>query len=350
MLLVFCGWHATTVAATENTDSFSPRLVLQITVDGLRADLLTRSPHRFDEGGFRYLLETGTAFTNAHYEHANTETIVGHATLATGAHPAVHGMTGNVWYDASTGELAYNIEDPDHPIVPTREHARSGEQVDPSQLLARTQGRSPANLLAETFADKLASYSAGRAKIYAVSGKDRSAVAMAGKAGKAYWYSSDTGDFISSTYYLQSYPNWVVAWNDVRRAESFAGKTWELLHQDINGYRMGEHDDRPFEADLKGYGRTFPHTFGTVEGGLLPTQLIASPVGDELLADFARELIENESIGQDDQVDYLSVSFSGIDAVNHFFGPASLETEDAILQLDRTLAGLLNFIGRSGRA
>ncbi|MHC5048894.1 MAG: alkaline phosphatase family protein, partial [Planctomycetota bacterium] len=72
-----------------------PRLVLQITVDGLRADLLSRGADRFSEGGFRSLIENGTVFANAHYRHANTETIVGHATLATGAHPSVHGMTGN---------------------------------------------------------------------------------------------------------------------------------------------------------------------------------------------------------------------------------------------------------------
>ncbi|MHC4769943.1 MAG: alkaline phosphatase family protein, partial [Planctomycetota bacterium] len=30
----------------------------------------------------------------------------GHTTLATGAHPADHGMVANVWLDRSTGELA----------------------------------------------------------------------------------------------------------------------------------------------------------------------------------------------------------------------------------------------------
>lgn len=109
-----------------------PRLVLQITVDGLRADLLTRSADRFGEGGLRYLLEEGAVFANAHYRHANTETIVGHATLATGAHPSLHGMTGNAWYDAETGELAYNIEDPDYLPLPAREEEQKGEQVGKS--------------------------------------------------------------------------------------------------------------------------------------------------------------------------------------------------------------------------
>ena len=86
------------------------RLVLQITIDGLRADLIDRYENGFGEGGFRYLLKKGTVYTNAHYQHANTETIVGHTTLATGTFPSQHGMVGNVWFDREAGELAYNIE------------------------------------------------------------------------------------------------------------------------------------------------------------------------------------------------------------------------------------------------
>ena len=69
-------------------DTEKPRLILQITVDQLRGDLPTRFLDRMGEGGFRYFLEEGIVYGNAHHAHANTETIVGHATLATGAHPA----------------------------------------------------------------------------------------------------------------------------------------------------------------------------------------------------------------------------------------------------------------------
>ena len=62
-----------------------PKLVLQITVDSLRGDLLSRYDHVFGEGGFRYLQKRGIQYKNAHFQHANTETIVGHASLATGA-------------------------------------------------------------------------------------------------------------------------------------------------------------------------------------------------------------------------------------------------------------------------
>jgi predicted AlkP superfamily pyrophosphatase or phosphodiesterase len=323
----------------------TPRLVLQITVDGLRADLLQRYSHNFSKGGFRYLLEKGVVYRDAQYQHANTETIVGHATLATGAQPAVQGMVGNVWFDSQTGELAYNIEDPDHPLLATREQTRQGAQVDPAQKKSRTQGRSPLSMLVPTFADALAAGTDGQARIFGIAGKDRSAVAMAGQVGKAYWYSTNSGDFQSSSYYYDEYPAWAQRWNDERRAEQHAGGQWNLL-LDRERYQPGRRDDRPYEVDLKGYGRTFPHAFGPVDHPLFATRVLVSPVGDQLLADFASALVAAEELGQDEVTDYLAVSFSAVDAVNHFFGPASLENEDVVLQLDRTLAGLLRDIDK----
>ena len=342
LVLVCLIWAQTPLATAQEFDR-DIRLVLQLTVDGLRADLLSRYADRFGEGGFAYLKQNGTVFANAHYQHANTETIVGHSTLATGAQPSVHGMTGNVWLDTETGELAYNIEDAEFPLLPSRDRVTSGEQVDPAQKLARSQGRSPRALLAETLTDKLNTYTAGKARIFAVSGKDRGAVALAGKAGKAFWMSTNSGDFITSTYYYETYPEWVTQWNAQRKAESLAASQWQLLNNS-NTYLLAHQDDRPYETDLRGYGRVFPHQFGNADNKLLYTQVVASPYGDKLTADFARQLLVNEKLGRDNIPDYLSVSFSGVDVVNHFFGPSSLENEDMILQLDRTLADLFQFI------
>ena len=94
-----------------------PRLILQITVDQMRGDIPTRYFNRLGEGGLRYLLEDGIHYDNAHHAHANTETIVGHVTLATGAHPAAHGMVGNLWFDRVDGRVAYNIEDSDYRLL-----------------------------------------------------------------------------------------------------------------------------------------------------------------------------------------------------------------------------------------
>ncbi len=323
-------------------DQKPPRLILQITVDGLRGDLLARYKERFGKGGFRYLMNKGTFFTNAHYQHANTETIVGHTVLATGAFPADHGMVGNIWLDQETGELSYNIEDSSYSVIGDEAFIDKKTEIDPTQRAARTDGRSPRAILASTFSDELLVSTNRQAKVFAVSVKDRGAVPLAGHGGKAFWFNKKNGNFISSTYYYQEYPAWVNEWNSKNLPDLYKDKNWKLKHEQ-RIYLMKDDDDRPFEIDLKGYSRVFPHPFGS-HPKYFYTLLTLSPVGDILTLDFAKALIENEKIGEDGITDYLAISFSSTDYVGHIFGPSSLESEDNLIRLDRTLAELLYYI------
>ena len=320
-----------------------PRLILQITVDQLRGDLLWRYEDRFGEGGFRYLMEEGSVYLDAHHRHANTETIVGHTTLATGADPAAHGMVANVWLDQGTGVLTYNVEDARYPILTEGAGVDQATEIDPTQRTARSDGRSPAAIQVSTFSDELKLFSGGRSKVFGVSVKDRGAISMAGHTGKAFWFSKQSGEFITSRFYYEQYPDWVSEWNSHKPADAYAGESWELLNGPST-YLFGDADDRSFETALPGFGRTFPHAFGSPSDRYFTTLLTISPAGDELTLDFAKALIENEEIGVDEVPDYLSVSFSATDYVGHIFGPSSLESEDNLLRLDRTLAELFEFI------
>jgi len=323
-----------------------PRLILQITVDQLRGDMPTRFiEDRLGEGGFRYLLENGIVYADAHHPHANTETIVGHATLSTGAYPSEHGMVGNSWFDRESGETTYNIEDDRYPLLTEGADVDEATEIDPSQRAARSEGRSPSAILVSTFSDELALYYSGQSKIFGVSVKDRGAVSMAGHSGKAFWFSKSAGQFVTSQYYYDKYPDWVRDWNNKDPVASYAGKSWELLN-DQEGYVFGDKDDQPFEIDFPGYGRTFPHPYGSADGKYFTTLLTLSPAGDELTLDFAKTLITAEHLGVDGIPDYLSVSFSSTDYVGHLFGPSSLESEDNLLRLDRSLADLFQFVDR----
>ncbi len=321
----------------------APKLILQITVDQLRGDQPARFLDQMGEGGFRYLLEQGVVFKDAHHRHSNTETVVGHTTLATGADPAAHGMVANVWFDRETGKLAYNIEDDRYPILTEGADVDRSTEIDSSQALASTDGRSPANILVSTFSDELAMHTAGRAKIFGVSVKDRGAVTLAGHSGKAFWFSKAIGEFITSSYYYDEVPDWVNAWNQQKKPSAFAGKSWELL-QDRSAYLFGDADDRPWEMDMQGFGRTFPHAYGSSTGKYFNNYLIYSPAGDDLTLDFAKTVIDAEQLGQDEVTDFLAVSFSTTDYVGHLFGNSSLEAEDNLLRLDRTLADLFAFV------
>jgi hypothetical protein len=273
-----------------------PRLVLQITVDQLRGDLPHRYYSEFGVGGFRYVYEKGVVYEAAFHRHANTETIVGHTTLATGADPATHGMVGNVWLDRETGKLVYNIEDSRYPLLSRNAGVDKDAEIDPTQRLATSEGRSPAPILVSTFSDELALSNAGKSKIFGISVKDRGAVSMAGHAGKAFWFSKKTGEFVTSTYYCKEYPSWVKAWNARNVAFSYSGKSWELMH-DESAYLFGNRGDPPYETSFPGYGRVFPHPFGKSENKYFTTLLTLSPVGDELALSFAEAAIEGENLG-----------------------------------------------------
>jgi len=315
------------------SNAAAPRLVLQITVDQLRGDLPGRYADRFPPGGFRYLMEKGTWYTDAHYQHANTETAVGHATLATGADPSRHGIVANDWIDQDTGAFVYNTEDDRHHIIGQEPKAH--------------EGVSPRNLMASTISDEMVVHNGGRSRAFSVSVKDRGAILPGGHVGKAFWFSKRSGEFVTSTYYYDDYPSWVKQWNASKPADAYKEKSWELLH-DRATYVHGDMDDRPYEADLKPLGRTFPHSLGG-DTKYFYLFLTLTPVGDALTLDFAKALIENEKLGHNDTgaPDYLQISFSSTDYIGHLFGPSSLETEDNILRLDRTLADLFQFVDQT---
>ena len=318
-----------------------PKLILQITVDQLRGDIPARHLDQLGEGGFRYLIEEGIHYNNAHHSHANTETIVGHTTLATGANPSAHGMVGNLWYDRAAGRTVYNIEDPDYSLLTSGADVDDETEIDPTQRAATSDGRSPRTILTTTFGDELAVNTAGRAKVFGVSIKDRGAVAMAGHAGKAFWFSKAAGQFVTSNYYYDRYPEWVDAWNAKALPQSYSGRSWELLNP-IDTYLFA--NEKGYKPDFAGFGSKFPHPLGDTESGYYTTLLTLSPFGDQMTADFAKTLIDAEELGDDDVTDFLAVSFSVTDYVGHFFGPSSLEAEDNLLHLDRTLADLFAYV------
>lgn len=319
-----------------------PKLVLQITVDQLRGDLIDRFGAGMTDDGFKYLLKNGAVFTNAHHRHANTETVVGHTTLATGADPAVHGMIANLWFDRKAGTQFYNVQDADFPLVGAA-GVDAGSEIDPTQRAATTDGRSPRNIMTSTIGDEIALHFGPSAKVFGVSVKDRGAIAMAGHAGQAYWFSKAEGRFVTSSFYRDDYPGWMSTWQEKGLVNSFANTEWTLLRPTAD-YLFAGKDDQAWETDLPGWGRTFPHNWGETDNPYYTTFLTVSPAGDAITLDFAKALMMAEEIGQDDVPDYLSVSLSSTDYVGHLFGPSSLEAEDSLKRLDTELAGFLAFV------
>src|SRR3989338_9099845 len=250
MLLTACATESNVPQAAAAAPK--PKLVVMITIDQLRGDMPWRFKDRFT-GGFRYLMDNGIAYSNAHYRHSTTFTAVGHATLATGGNAAQHGMPGNDWFDDKTGERVYCIEDQRHPMI--------GGKVDAK---TKHKGTSPRNITSSTIGDELVIASGYKSRMFSVSIKDRGGIIPGGQLGKAFWYSSGSGQFNTSTYYYDKYPAWADAWNKADHAGKYQNVTWNLK-QDKSRYVYADHDNRPGEKGYKHLKGTFPHKLGAAD-------------------------------------------------------------------------------------
>jgi hypothetical protein len=141
-----------------------PRLVLQITIDQMRGDFPMRYKDRLAQRGLRYLMDEGTHYINTHFQHADTETPVGHAALFTGTYPSSNGIVAGNWFDMDKQKVIYNCEDDRYPMI--------GKEP------AKGKGRAPTNLLSSTIGDELVISSNRQSRVFSVSVKDRGATAV----------------------------------------------------------------------------------------------------------------------------------------------------------------------------
>ena len=317
-------------AGAETPAAEAPALTVIVVVDQLTADRTREWAHKPSSSGFRRLWRDGVVYANAAYDHATTATAPGHATISTGVRPAEHGVISNFWFDRDQGRPVASVRDPRHPLL--------GD---------RGSGVSPLQLAAPALADMLHAESRGRGKIFAVSIKDRGAVFLAGKHGKAFWYSKNTGTFVTSAYFYPDgeVPEWLAAYNGA--AHNSLPKSWELLFSESE-YR--HEDERVWERPPPGWTRGFPHRFAPPGTPLYYDQLRYAPQGDDITAGLARAIIEAESLGEDEHPDLLSMSLSATDRIGHAFGHNSREAEDNLHRLDLLLADLLTYLeDRLGR-
>jgi len=312
-----------------------PRLVLLIVVDQFRYDYLTRYGDLFGRKGIGRLMGQGASWTEANYDHVPTATAPGHATLMTGAWPSLTGIIENEWYEQQTGRRVKAVTD------------------DSTLMLAGKPGEkgySPRRLLCSTVGDELRAADNDRSKVIGIAAKHRSAIMTAGRrASAAYWFSDDNGNMTSSTYYFDQMPEWVTRFNSRRMADGWFGARWDRLLPESEYLKRAGKDDVPWENLDKTSSDTnyFPHV---ITGGVAgPSRafykaLNYTPFSNDLLVAFAEEAISNEGLGDDNETDVLSVSFSANDYAGHRFGPNSQEAMDMTLRVDRQIGTLLDFV------
>ena len=302
--LGFCGKFAAAQAPAPQ----HPTLIVMITIDGFREDYLTRFGPQLS-GGLARLTRGGAWFTNAHQDHAITETAPGHASVLSGRFPR------------STGIMANRIG--------------VADQNAPLLGFSGVLGASPSRFQGTELFDWIKAADS-KSRALSVSAKDRGAILPIGKAKQeVYWYPGD-GDFTTSKYYADSLPAWVTKFNQRRMPQSYAGKSWTPLLAD-SAYK--ERDSVSIEGG--GNDFVFPHMMPS-DSDQAASVVRATPFMDELIVAMALDGVNALGLGRGPTTDLLAVSLSATDAVSHRLGPASKEAHDQVLRDDRTIGVFLD--------
>ncbi len=334
-LIILTFFGCTLFAQTANTvatpSSSKPKLVIGIVIDQMRYDYIFRYWNKFGNNGFKRLVNDGFFCKNTTFNYMPTYTAPGHAAIYTGTTPSVNGIIANDWYDKETEKHKYCVSD------------NTVNGVGTNGIEGK---RSPANLLTTTITDELRISSNMKSKVIGIALKDRSAILPAGHtANAAYWYDGASGNFISSTYYMNELPLWLINFNKKELPKKYLSQPWNTLLP-IDQYTESLPDDNNYEALAKGETKpVFPHKLPELmekNGGL--NLIRNTPFGNSLTKDLAIETIINEQLGKSSATDFLTISFSSPDHIGHLYGPNSVEQEDDYLRLDNDLAELFKFI------
>ena len=289
----------------------TPRLVVLISVDQMRAD--TFAVHGRDlKGGLHRLYTRGLRFDGM-IGYAGTETGPGHASMATGCWPSVHGIIANRWFDPKSGEVVYCV---------------GGGKGAPNPKLC----------LRPALGDWMKQANP-KSRVYSVSGKDRAAVLTGGQhADGAFWLGTRQGGFVTSAHYPPAL--WLEAFNKDGFIESVP-EVWS--YHPVEWLRPDDH-----KGESSDYARTSPHPLRAAQTKMFMDRLFASPYGDAWTLRLAAHIVESADLGEDDAPDLLCVSLSSTDIIGHRYGPFSQEMHANIVMLDRNLGAFLDVLDKRG--
>ncbi len=304
-----------------------PKLVVGIVVDQMRQEYLYRFYNKFGNGGFKRMINDGFMVRNGHYNYVPTVTGPGHASVYTGSTPALHGIISNEWYDKNLKKVVNCVNDPNQQAVGSTD---------------ANGGVSPWRLLTTTVTDELKLFSQRKSKVISISLKDRGAVLPAGHmADGAYWYDSETGTFITSTYYMTQTPDWVNRFNAKKLPDQYLSMDWKTVFP-IDQYIESGPDDSPYEIKVAGKDKaTFPYNIKELRKNNNYDIITTLPFANDYLTEMVKAALDGEKLGQTSTTDFLAVSFSQTDILGHGVGPNAVEIEDTYIRLDKNIEDLL---------
>lgn len=314
--------------------SAGARLVVLVVIDQLPSWSFARLAPAL-RGGLRRLLDRGVYVPELDLPYATPFTAVGHATLATGAPPAVHGLVGNSWYRRERERTEDADEDAAAPIYRLA--------PAPGQPATFSPGSSGKALRVPGLAETLHAATGGRGQAVAIGLKARAACFVAGQhPDEVLFYEPDAGGMTTSTAYASALPTFLVEHARSFPIARFLDATWELSDRVAVERSAGGPDAAPGEGGEHKLGETFPHFVG--KAAPPDKALVLTPFGDRLVLEAARAAVTRRRLGADDAPDLLALSLNSHDFTGHSFGQMSWEEVDLLLRLDAELGELWRFL------
>ena len=323
LILVLCAFCGIAQAQPER-----PKLVVGIVIDQMQWDYLYRFNARYSEGGFKRLLGEGFSCENVRIPYIPSVTAIGHTSIYTGSVPSIHGIAGNNF--VKDGKVVYCTDD--NTVKPVGTDSEAGLM-------------SPRNMWATTIGDELRLATNSRSKVVGVALKDRASILPAGHhANGAFWFDDKTGNFITSTFYMDKLPSWVNDFNKKKLAKKYLSEKWNTLYAK-DTYKESTADENDYEDGIqKGEKAVLPLDLPTLYNKYGYKIIRNTPFGNSITFDMAKAAIDGENLGRGTDTDMLTVSCSSTDYIGHQVGTNAVEIEDTYLRLDQSIADFLSYL------
>lgn len=316
LLLIF-NVLATYVAA-QNFASKSPRLVIGIMIDGLQQRHIDQLWNRFDNYGFKQIVEKGAICNNIYYNLLSAGNASDIATVMTGTTPYYHGVTGNHYFSRKNKEIQSIIYDENELGIGTKLTV------------------SAHHLLSSTVTDELMLNFPHQSKTYAVAINPEEALMLAGHtANSTVWISDETMKWITTTYYSDGLAASADEMNVNDQIRKYASMIWEPMYSP-NTYLY------PPQGENKKTSFQYKPDSKRKNSSLL--LLKNTPTANAVVADLAYRIVNQEKLGTDDYPDFLLLQFTVKTPYEKTSVINSAEKEDIYLQLDKDIQYLLQKI------
>lgn len=269
-----------------------PRLVVNISIDQLRPDLLDEYMPLFSNNGFCRLFNNGCVYWNARVPFSPVDRAAAIASISTGSYPYYNGIPSREWISRKT----------------LRPMFCTADQV--SLLTPRSVTPSPINLKSSTLSDELKICTNGMAKVYSLALDSDAAVLFAGYSSDcATWIDLHTGLWTTSSYYNENQPQWINTYNAANDASS----------------------------KLKSRVYTF-------KGSEKYVGYVSSSLANDDLTNLAIQCVSSELLGGDDIPDLINLEYSAGDIKDDVKYPVIDITQYKYVELDKALGRLISAI------